>query len=54
MTLFPLVLRSINQQAVIELDELSTILDTEGTVLNKTSIDPALIELTILQERSTL
>lgn len=33
----------IDQQAVIEIDELSTMLDAEGTVLNKISIDPALI-----------
>lgn len=41
MTFFPLVLDQ--SQVVIELDELSTMLDAEGTVLNKISIDLACI-----------
>lgn len=54
MTPLPLVLRSVSQQIVIELDEPSIKLEAEDTVLSKTSTDPALVELTVQQERPTL
>lgn len=41
-----LALRPINQQVFIKPDKPSIMLDAENTVLNKTSIDPALMELT--------